>query len=236
MIQLSNRLQTAVSLITKGNVVADVGCDHAYTSIYLCREQIAPRVIAMDVNKGPLAGAKRHVEEAGLTEKIELRLSDGLQALAPGEAESILLCGMGGLLMIKILTDYPQVTMAAKELILQPQSEVAQVRHFLHNSGYEITAEKMVKEDGKFYVMMRAVQSEVPQAYGKEFEYLYGKLLIEENNGVLKEFLQREHRLREDVLKELDGKDTENVRVRVASLQQEFRWILETEQEMKEGV
>ena len=52
--QLSNRLLAAAGMVTKGNIVADVGCDHAYTSIYLCREGISPRVIAMDVNKGPL--------------------------------------------------------------------------------------------------------------------------------------------------------------------------------------
>ena len=104
VMQLSKRLRAAAGMVTKGNIVADVGCDHAYTSIYLCKEGIAPRVIAMDVNKGPLQGAKTHVEQAGLSEQIDIRLSDGLQKLMPGEADTVLLCGMGGLLMIKILS------------------------------------------------------------------------------------------------------------------------------------
>ena len=233
--QLSRRLLTATELVTKGNIVADIGCDHAYTSIYLCSEGIAPQVIAMDVNKGPLVGARQHVAEAGLESRIAIRLSDGLAALAPGEADTILLCGMGGLLMMKILTDCPETTAAAKELILQPQSEVAQVRHFLHNSGYKITTERMVKEDGKFYVMMRAVKADKPQAYDRECNYVYGKLLIEEKNEILKEFLQREHRLRDDVLVALNAQDTENVRARKETLLQEFDLILEAERLMKEG-
>ncbi|MBQ8633997.1 MAG: SAM-dependent methyltransferase [Lachnospiraceae bacterium] len=226
-VQLSKRLLAAAGMVTKGNIVADVGCDHAYTSIYLCQAGIAPKVIAMDVNKGPLVGAKAHVEEAGLSEHIDIRLSDGLQKLIPGEADTVLLCGMGGLLMIKILSDYPQATASLKELILQPQSEVGEVRAFLHKQGYEITEEHMLKEDGKFYVMMRAVKSDVPQAYETECDYVYGKLLLEEKNPVLLEYLDREHRLRADVLTALAGQDTENARARKESLVGEFSLIEE---------
>ena len=226
-VQLSKRLLAATGMVTKGNIVADVGCDHAYTSIYLCQAGIAPKVIAMDVNKGPLVGAKAHVEEAGLSEQIDIRLSDGLKKLLPGEADTVLLCGMGGLLMIKILSDYPEATASLKELILQPQSEVGEVRMFLHKQGYEITEEHMLKEDGKFYVMMRAVKSEVPQAYETECDYVYGKLLLEEKNPVLLEYLDREHRLRADVLTALSGQDTENARARKESLAMEFSLIEE---------
>ena len=226
-VQLSNRLLAAAGMVTKGNIVADIGCDHAYTSIYLCQAGIAPKVIAMDVNKGPLVGARAHVDEAGLSDKIDIRLSDGLQKLVPGEADSVLLCGMGGLLMIKILSDYPEATASLKELILQPQSEVGEVRRFLHKQGYEITKEHMLKEDGKFYVMMRAVKGSVPQQYETECEYIYGKLLLEEQNPVLAEFLDREHRLRADVLEALAGQNTENANARKESLGREFSLIEE---------
>ena len=225
--QLSNRLLAAVGMVTKGNIVADVGCDHAYTSIYLCQAGIAPRVIAMDVNKGPLKGAKEHVEQAGLADRIDVRLSDGLQKLVPGEADTVLLCGMGGLLMIKILSDYPVATASLKELVLQPQSEIGEVRMFLHKQGYRITKEHMLKEDGKFYVMMRAVPCAEPQQYAEECEYIYGRLLLEEKNEVLKEFLDREYRLRSDVLAALSGQETENARQRRESLKQEFFLIEE---------
>ncbi len=234
-IQLSNRLLAAAGMVTKGNIVADVGCDHAYTSIYLCQEGIAPHVIAMDVNKGPLKGAKEHVEQAGLTEQISIRLSDGLAALSPGEAESVLICGMGGLLMIKILSDYPQTTASMKELILQPQSEVGEVRRYLHKQGYRITKEHMLKEDGKFYVMMRAEQCAEPQQYDSECEYLYGRLLLEEKNEVLEEYLAREQRLRQNVMKALCGQDTENARERREELEKEFAWIEEALARLQTG-
>ena len=222
---LSKRLLTAVGMITKGNIVADVGCDHAYTSIYLCKENIASKVIAMDVNRGPLARAREHIVEAGLIDNISLRLSDGLEKLSPNEVDSVLLCGMGGLLMIKILSDYPEITKTVKEFVLQPQSEVAQVRHFLHKEGYEIEKEHILKEDGKFYVMMRAVPKEQVQPYEEECHYLYGKLLIEEKNEILKEFLQREYRLKKEVWESLQGKDTENAIARKKALQEEFEHI-----------
>lgn len=234
-VQLSKRLLAAAEMVTKGNIVADIGCDHAYTSIYLCQAEIAPRVIAMDVNKGPLEGAKVHVEEAQLTEKIELRLSDGLQRLAPGEADTVLLCGMGGLLMIKILSDYPLATGSLKELILQPQSEIGEVRHFLHRQGYRITKEHMLKEDGKFYVMMRAEPCKEPHTYETECDYYYGKLLLEEKNEVLQEFLVRELRLRKNVLAALEGQTTENARTRRESLSREFSLIEEAKARMQKG-
>lgn len=232
-IQLSERLLAAAGMVTKGNIVVDIGCDHAYTSIYLCQAGIAPRVVAMDVNKGPLAGARAHVEEAGLTERIDIRLSDGLQKLLPGEADTVLLCGMGGLLMIKILSDYPETMASMKELILQPQSEVGEVRRFLHKQGYRITKEHMLKEDGKFYVMMRAEQCAEPEHYDKECEYLYGKLLLEEKNGVLSEFLDRECRLRSDVMTALAGQETENAKIRRETLRREFALIEEARVQME---
>ncbi len=225
---LSKRLLTAVGMITKGNIVADVGCDHAYTSIYLRKENIAPKVIAMDVNKGPLARAKEHIEEAGLIDSISLRLSDGLEKLSEHEVDTVLLCGMGGLLMIKILSDYPEIIKTVKELVLQPQSEVAQVRHFLHKEGYEIEKEHILKEDGKFYVVMRAVPKAQVQLYEEECHYLYGKLLIEEKSEILKEFLQREYNLKMKVWESLQEKETENALARKKALQEEFEHIRKT--------
>lgn len=230
---LSNRLRAAAELVTKGNIVADVGCDHAYTSIYLCRKGIAPKVIAMDVKKGPLVGAKNHVAQAGLLKQIDIRLSDGLEKLVPGEADTVLLCGMGGLLMIKILSDYPVATASLKELVLQPQSEQGEVRRFLHKQGYRITKEHMLKEDGKFYVMMRAIPSKEPETYHSDCEYLYGKLLLEEKNEVLAEFLEREYRLRSEVLAALSGQNTENANKRRMSLLKEFADIEEARARLK---
>ena len=89
MIQLSKRLQAVAKLVTKGNRVADVGCDHGYIAIYLTEESISPYVVAMDVRPGPLDRAKKHIERAGLSGKIETRISDGAEALKEGEVDFI---------------------------------------------------------------------------------------------------------------------------------------------------
>ena len=103
--ELSKRLQAVADLVTAGYRVADIGTDHAYIPIFLLASGKIPGAAAMDVNEGPLERARCHIEENGLTEKISLRLSDGLAGLRPGEAESVVIAGMGGGLIIRILTE-----------------------------------------------------------------------------------------------------------------------------------
>ena len=103
--ELSNRLKAVAGLVSAGNTVCDVGCDHGYVPIYLIQNGICGRVIAMDVNAGPLARAREHIESATLGEYIEIRQSDGVAALGYEEAKSLILAGMGGRLTMRILTE-----------------------------------------------------------------------------------------------------------------------------------
>ncbi|MBR5315862.1 MAG: SAM-dependent methyltransferase, partial [Firmicutes bacterium] len=130
MIKLSKRMKAVASMVTPGNVLADVGTDHGYVPISLVQRKRIPRAIAMDINKGPLQRACEHIAEFQLEECIETRLSDGVKKLEVGEVDSILIAGMGGELVIHILTDGMEVCRSAKELILQPQSELEKVRQF----------------------------------------------------------------------------------------------------------
>ena len=157
---LSARMQAVADMVTKGNRVCDVGCDHGYVSIYLVQSKVSPSVLAMDVNKGPLLRAREHVADAGLKEYITLRLSDGLSAYERGEADTLICAGMGGRLMQRILAQYPSKARDFKELILQPQSEISFFRRFLRNEGYSIVWEDMILEEDKFYPVIKAVSSE----------------------------------------------------------------------------
>lgn len=134
--------------------VCDIGCDHGFVAIYLVQEHICPRVIAMDINRGPLSRAREHIESAGLSSYIETRLSDGMEKLNIGEADCIIAAGMGGRLIAKILNDFPEKRKSLRYLVLQPQSELAFVRRYLRSEGLVIRKEDMVLEDGKFYPMM----------------------------------------------------------------------------------
>ena len=98
--ELSKSLHAVASLVTEGGKVADVGCDHGFVSVYLIQNGIAGKVIAMDVNKGPLARAKEHVQAYEMESSVDLRLSDGLSLVTKEDAvDTVILAGMGGRLM-----------------------------------------------------------------------------------------------------------------------------------------
>lgn len=227
--ELSKRLFAVASLVTPGNKIADIGTDHAYIPIYLIEKNICVSAIAMDVNEGPIERAKDHIIEAGYENQIETRLSNGLEKLRPKEVESVIIAGMGGGLVLQILSAHPEVTCSLKECILQPQSEIAKVRAFLLNHGFEIIEEEMVLDEGKYYPMMKVlpptsmdVQTECPW---NEIELRYGKLLLEQNHPVLHAFLERELRIYEDIFRSIENKTGEKIQQRKEELQQDITCI-----------
>ena len=222
--ELSKRLHAVAGLVTEGASVADIGTDHGYIPIYLIKEGIASKVIALDVKKGPLERARMHIIGYGLKDRIETRLSDGLQEVKPGEVDTMIAAGMGGGLVIRILKEGRKVADQLSALILQPQSEIEKVRKYLNQSGFRITEEKMVEETGKYYPMMRVVHGEA-ETY-EEYEYLYGKRLLEKKDPVLKKYLLREKEIRESILKQLaKHKDSQTARDREKTVREECRLV-----------
>lgn len=226
---LSKRLRTAADMVTRGNRVCDVGCDHGFVPIFLIEQGISPKVLAMDVRKGPLSCAKEHIIEHGLTKKIETRLSDGLHNYNIGEADTMICAGMGGRLMRRILSEEKAKAASFRELILQPQSELEQFRRFLRENGYRIEEENMIEEDSKFYSMMRVV----PAADGEtDFGSLpddklcklydrYGAFLLRQKSEVLCAYLEREEVTYRQILARLkaQGLDEENRRKRYGEVE-----------------
>lgn len=224
--ELSERLFSITEMVMPGLVVADVGCDHGYVPIYLVQKGIISHAIAMDVGAGPLERARDHIREAGLTDYIETRLSDGVQELQPGEADCLIIAGMGGPLMRKIMEEGRKVLSEMKQFILQPQSEVAEFRHFLQDNGYHIISESMVCEEGKYYPMMKAIHGEMH--YTNEVDFRYGRILLHEENPVLNQFLRKEEKHYVNLLKELDQSEkTERVEERWEELEQELTYTRE---------
>ncbi|MFT3983922.1 MAG: class I SAM-dependent methyltransferase [Lachnospiraceae bacterium] len=223
---LSERLQNVAELVTPGLRVADIGCDHGYLSMYLTEKKLAAHIIATDINQSPLRRAKEHIRDAGLSTYIETRLSDGLAQITPGEADCLIMAGMGGRLMIRILTEGKAVCDRVREIILQPQSEVAKVRHFLEEAHYRIVSESIVYEDEKYYPMMKAVHGEMHLE--KEIYYKYGKILLHEENPVLHQLLLQEKQYHARLYQELACQDpTERVRMRLTEVEEELRLVKE---------
>lgn len=228
--QLSKRLQAVADMVPKGSKVADIGCDHAYVSLYLVQNDIAETVIAMDVNKGPLEKAKENVEKYGCGDSIALRLSNGAMELRQKEVDVLLIAGMGGGLVQKILSDSIGIVKECRALILQPQSETANVRKYINYIGFHIVEEKILIDEGKFYMMFRAEKikndSQLVEKIS-ETEYKYGKLLLEKKDGCLYEFLKREKKKYEQILGQLEKSDMDKNKEQYEKMKQEYEYCKE---------
>lgn len=176
-VPLSRRLSAIVELAGRGDTVCDVGCDHAHVPIRLLQEGRFTRAIGMDVIEGPLGKAAGNLALYGMEERVALRLSDGLDALTAGEADTLVVTGMGGTLMREILLREPEKTRSFSALVAGPQSDPDRVREAVRLLGFVIEDERLVYADGKYYNIIRAVRgaregrpNERPSAVQKEDE------------------------------------------------------------------
>ena len=231
MVKLSQRMKAVAAMVTPGHVLCDVGTDHGYVPIALIQKQLIPRAIAMDINPGPLERAKEHIGLYELGEYIETRLSDGVAALQEGEAESIVVAGMGGELVIHILTEGEAICRKAKELILQPQSDIWKVRRFLRENKYQIVDEDMVFEEGKYYPMMKVVPVEKDEMWDRIREDyimpcdIYGPLLLRNGNPVLRRFLVNQHKQFASILQGLEKQEpSEAILKRMEEVKQQLAY------------
>ncbi|EOS21999.1 hypothetical protein C806_04143 [Lachnospiraceae bacterium 3-1] len=240
MIQLSKRLQSVADLVENCETMADVGTDHGYIPVYLVFNQKVNKAIAMDVNPGPLKRAKEHIFQYGFQKSIETRLSDGCFALEPGEADVIVIAGMGGALMQRIMEEGEAVAQTAQRLVLQPQSEIGSFRRFLFAHGYGIVAEDMVLEDGKYYPIIaaqymgwevnateRSSGRENQDCFHDDFRIAckFGPLLLSQHHPALRTYLVRQQKQKQKILENLKENARQDVVERVQELSLELRDI-----------
>lgn len=225
MQELSKRLFVVADMVDQGSVVADIGTDHAYIPIYLIQQGICKKAIAMDVNKGPLERAKAHIAEYGLKEQIATRLSDGLNQISEEEADTYVMAGMGGPLMVTILKNRMDLLQKGKTLVLQPQSEIWKIREFLVRNQYEIIQEEMFLDMGKTYVAMKAVKSKKKVPSYTKAQYIFGKLLLAHLNPELFRYLQKQKKVYEDLVYKLNQSISEQTKLRKAECEQMLVYI-----------
>lgn len=223
--QLSLRLSAIAKMVTEGNRLVDVGCDHGYLPVYLIQERRIPGAIAADVGKGPLSRAREHISRYGFGAYIETRLSDGLKEIRKGEGDTLVIAGMGGPLMERILTEGKECLEGFQELILQPQSDIGHVRRFLFENGYRILREDSVLEDGKFYFIMKAAKGRQEPLWSEE-ETEFGGLLLQSRHPVLRQYLERELRIRQEILERLKDAFGEGAEQRKKEVREERQLIL----------
>lgn len=156
---ISKRLKTIADLVTPGYRVADIGTDHGYVPIYLLRQGISPFVIAADLSPGSLEKARIQAERAGFLEAgmMECRLSDGLGGIDPGEVDSIIIAGMGGILMERILQRGMETVSCSKELILSPHRDVQLLRDFAEEHGFLLSEDFVLEDKKKKYHILKII-------------------------------------------------------------------------------
>ncbi|MCB9707036.1 MAG: SAM-dependent methyltransferase [Myxococcales bacterium] len=204
---LSPRLAAIAELIPAGKVLADIGTDHALLPAALVIGGRIARAIACDRRPGPLAAARRTLALHGVEGQVSLRLGDGLGPLEVGEAEVVVIAGMGAESVRAILSEGAEVLRRVERLVLQPNSDVEAVRRWLVSRGWELVDERLVDDRGRFYT---AVAAEAPRAgagrsrprYGPA-DWRLGPILRRRRGEVFERFVAAELRRYEAALAEV---------------------------------
>ncbi len=156
MHNLDPRLLSVAELLGEQKAVVDVGTDHAFLPIYLIKNGLAKKVIAMDIASGPLDVARKNIMQNGVSDKIELRLSNGLEKVSFNECTAVSVAGMGGETIAEILANADWIKNDRYTVVLQPMSCDDRLREFLYFNGFEIISEKAVFSKGRIYTVMKA--------------------------------------------------------------------------------
>lgn len=172
LFSLGGRLALCASFVRPGTALADVGTDHAYLPIWLAKKGLIRSAVASDVRPGPLRRARANIARYGGEGIVSVRLCDGLSAVAPEEAEDVVLAGMGGLMIARILGQAPWLRDGSRRLILQPMTSAEDLRAYLAQAGFAVLRERAAEEDGHVYSVMQAAFRPEEPARGGLYPYI----------------------------------------------------------------
>ncbi|NLK73383.1 MAG: SAM-dependent methyltransferase [Clostridiales bacterium] len=206
--QLTNRLQKIADSIEINERVADIGTDHGYLPIYLYSEGISREIIISDVNKGPMEIALKNIEiHIGKGHNIKSRIGNGLEVIGDNEADTVVIAGMGGLLIQEILSKDIEKSRAIKKLILQPRNAQDKLRKWLTENGFKIIDEHLA-EEGRYICEIIVATPGKSQSENNEIYYEIPKILIHKNDPLLKEFIKRKIKTEKAILMNTMNEDS----------------------------
>ncbi|SFC63218.1 tRNA (adenine(22)-N(1))-methyltransferase [Clostridium uliginosum] len=188
--ELSKRLNWIIKYINKCDVIMDVGTDHGYIPIYLIKNEMAQRVIASDINKDPLKKAKINASLDGVLDKIDFRLGGGLNKLNKGEAQGVIIAGMGANLIRDILEEDLNKVKKLEYLILQPAQNPEVLREYLYNNNYEILCEDLCLDEGQYYELFKVRYKIGQNTTLDSIFYEISPIMLKEENPLLKEYIK----------------------------------------------
>lgn len=201
--KLTPRLQKIAEEIKPGESMADIGTDHGFLPLYLWENKISPRIILADISPGSLEKAAENCRLFRPQETFDLRLGSGLEVLAPGEVDTVVMAGMGGILMSELLGKDLKKAWSFSKYILQPRRHIGRLRFWLYDNGFSITNERLVRE-GKFICeILTVVPKEAAitrQLNGDDIEYEFPLSLLRFRNDLTEEYLEGKLRLEKEIL------------------------------------
>lgn len=216
---LDGRLSAAADLVRSGTRFADVGTDHAYLPVYLLQNGKIEYAVCSDLRKGPLKNAEETVKKYGVADKVDLRISDGLDAYKDGEVNEIAIAGMGGLLISEFIERTDWLKNPDVHLILQPMTHSEDLRKTLYQNGFYIDKEIAVKDGDKLYIIISAYYN----ACAKDltaFESIVGEI-YKNTDAVSREYLSsllKKYTVKYEMLKKAE-KDFEEIEAIVKELE-----------------
>ncbi len=221
--KLTPRLQTIADLVQPGSVIGDVGTDHGYVPIYLIENGICNSAIATDINAGPTENAKQAVQGAGLLEKIDVRLGGGLLPYKVGEVDTVIIAGMGGLLIRDILVERPEMTRSVKQFILQPMVAQDQLRKWLCQNHFKITNEKLSIEGQRIYEVMVVEHGEM--IIEDELDYELGVFLMKKEDPLSILFLEKKVKQTKEIIAGLKSSKKASAQAKLPALEEKLKGL-----------
>ena len=227
---LDPRLSLVFDLYDPCDLGADIGTDHAYLPIFLLREGIAVRALACDIGQGPIERAREHIASAGLSAAIATLRTDGLHGVQSFHPDHILIFGMGGELIVKILSEAPWVCDPSIRLILQPMSRSEVLRRYLWENGFSIVGETISRENDRIYQTVCAEWRGVREPF-TSLDCLVGKREHLSASPLYEPFLKQKIRIARNILagkSRAKAPDLETDRETLRALEERLREMGET--------
>jgi tRNA (adenine22-N1)-methyltransferase len=180
VVKLSRRLAALSEWVPEGARFADIGTDHALLPVYLAGSGKVRFAVAGDLHAGPVEAARRQVAAAGLADRVSVRQGDGLSVLEPGEVDTVCIAGMGGGLMVRLLSAaaMEQRLTGVHTLVLSPHVAEDAVRLWLKDNGFILEQERLLEDEGVIYTLLKAVRATDPQEATQRNAWLYDEQLL----------------------------------------------------------
>ncbi len=213
--RLDPRLWTLAQLVRPGARCADVGCDHGYLIAWLCASGKIPGGYACDINSKPLEKAAFTLSQCGVSHQVKTVRCNGLEGVGPGQVEDVVIAGMGGDLIWRILDACPWSRDPSLRFVLQPMTKIHRLRQLLYANGFVLLQERAVAAGEFVYTAMQAAYTGDCREISPLFAW--GGLLLDDPSPEARAYLQRRARMLEERLAGLErsGKSAdEQARVR----------------------